>query len=166
MSINIRTAVIADAKAISALIVPLVVKYICPTWQPAVRHILLDSMSEQKIAGYLAGNYFYLLALNADQEIVGVASMRDYSHLYHLFVADSYQGQGLARQLWQALLVEALRQGNSGRFTVNSALHAEHIYLRFGFKRTEGVRNRDGMVDIPMLLELPAPASHLDCAEI
>lgn len=156
MSITIRTAVIADAKAISALIVPLVVKYIAPTWQPAVRSILLDSMSEQKIESYLSANYVYLVAVDPDNAIVAVAGMRDSSHLYHLFVADSYQGQGLARQLWQALLVEALRQGNSGRFTVNSALHAEHIYLRFGFKRTEGVRNRDGMVDIPMLLELPA----------
>lgn len=165
MNFNISSAGIADAKAISALILPLVVKYICPTWQPAVRHILLDSMSEQKIASYLAGNYFYLVARNAKQEIVAVAGIRDYAHLYHLFVADDYQGQGLSRQLWQALLVESLRQGNRGRFTVNSALHAEHIYTRFGFKRTEGVRDRDGMVDIPMLLELAAPVSHLDCAE-
>jgi GNAT superfamily N-acetyltransferase len=166
MSITIRTAEIADAKAISALIVPLVVKYIAPTWQPGVRSILLDSMSEQKIESYLSANYVYLVAVDPDDAIVAVAGMRDDSHLYHLFVADSYQGQGLARQLWLALQKIALHNGNQGRFTVNSALHAEHIYLRFGFKRTEGVRNRDGMVDIPMLLELPAPASYSDCAEI
>ena len=73
MSINIRTAVIADAKAISTLIVPLVVKYICPTWQPAVRHILLDSMSEQKIESYVSANYVYLVAVDQDDVIVAVA---------------------------------------------------------------------------------------------
>ncbi|MFA0492056.1 GNAT family N-acetyltransferase [Vibrio splendidus] len=39
-------------------------------------------------------------------------------------------------------------------FTVNSAVNAESVYSRFGFKRTEGIRNRQGMIDIPMLLDL------------
>ena len=39
-------------------------------------------------------------------------------------------------------------------FTVNSAVNAEHVYLNFGFKRINGVRNRGGMVDIPMKLTL------------
>ncbi|WP_372771419.1 GNAT family N-acetyltransferase [Pseudoalteromonas sp.] len=44
------------------------------------------------------------------------------------------------------------RLSNGSNFTVNSAVNAEIVYLRFGFKRIDGVRNREGMVDIPMAL--------------
>ncbi len=86
-------------------------------------------------------------------EIIGVAGIRDSSHLFHLFVSDNYQGQGLSRKLWERIKSEALTNGNSGRFTVNSAINSESIYLSFGFIRTGEIRNRDGMIDIPMELE-------------
>ncbi|MEZ9074090.1 GNAT family N-acetyltransferase, partial [Vibrio splendidus] len=90
----------------------------------------------------------------ANDEVVGVAGVRDNSHLYHLFVDDNFQGNGLSRQLWEAVKEESIKNGNSGIFTVNSAVNAESVYSRFGFKRTEGIRNRQGMIDIPMLLDL------------
>jgi len=46
-----------------------------------------------------------------------------------------------------------MRSGNPRRFTVNSAVNAENIYLSFRFIRTDGIRNRDGMIDISMVLE-------------
>ncbi|EKO3629323.1 GNAT family N-acetyltransferase, partial [Vibrio metschnikovii] len=57
------------------------------------------------------------------------------------------------RKLWETIKEEAIKNGNRGDFTVNSAVNAENVYLRFGFKRTEGIRNRQGMVDIPMMFE-------------
>jgi N-acetylglutamate synthase-like GNAT family acetyltransferase len=153
MSINIRKAVTSDAKSISELILPLAEKYVCPTCDSSVHSVLLGSMSEDNIETYLSTNYSYVVAVNSNDEVVGVAGVRDYSHLYHLFVDDNNQGKGLSRQLWEAVKEESLINGNSGHFTVNSAINAESVYLRFGFKRIEGVRNRQGMVDIPMVLE-------------
>ncbi|MCE9678675.1 GNAT family N-acetyltransferase [Shewanella sp. AS1] len=153
MSINIRKAVISDAKAISVLILRLTKKYVCPTCDLSVHSVLLDSMSEENIKTYLSANYFYAVAVNMNDDIVGVAGIRDYSHLYHLFVDEGSQGKGLSRQLWEVVKDESLKNGNSGHFTVNSAVNAESVYLSFGFNRTEGIRNRDGVVDIPMALD-------------
>ncbi|MDW6092595.1 GNAT family N-acetyltransferase [Vibrio rhizosphaerae] len=154
MDIKIRSALMSDAQAISELIVPLTDKYVCPTFDASARHLLLGSMSVANIETYLSGNYFYVVAVNPSDTVVGVAGIRDFSHLYHLFVADHYQGQGLSRQLWDVVKQASFNHGNHGYFTVNSAVNAEHVYLRFGFKRVEGVRNRNGILDIPMVLEL------------
>ncbi|MEZ9015902.1 GNAT family N-acetyltransferase [Vibrio lentus] len=154
MSVNIRSAEISDSKAISELILPLAKKYVCPTCDASVHDILLNSMSEENVGKYLSTNYNYVIAVTANDEVVGVAGVRDNSHLYHLFVDDNFQGNGLSRQLWEAVKEESIRNGNSGIFTVNSAVNAESVYSRFGFKRTEGIRNRQGMIDIPMLLDL------------
>ncbi|MDH5929250.1 GNAT family N-acetyltransferase [Vibrio lentus] len=154
MSVNIRSAEISDSKAISELILPLAKKYVCPTCDASVHDILLNSMSEENVGKYLSTNYNYVIAVTANDEVVGVAGVRDNSHLYHLFVDDNVQGNGLSRQLWEAVKEESIRNGNSGIFTVNSAVNAESVYSRFGFKRTEGIRNRQGMIDIPMLLDL------------
>lgn len=153
MNINIRHADIEDAKAISDLVVAMTDKYVCPTCDPAVRDMLLGSMSTERIEQYLSEGYLYVVALDCAEKVVGVAGIRDYSHLFHLFVDDENQGKGLSRKLWDKVKEAALRNGNCGRFTVNSALNAESVYLRFGFKRIDGIRNRNGMVDIPMILD-------------
>ncbi|KJY93633.1 GCN5 family acetyltransferase [Vibrio neptunius] len=153
MSITFRNAKICDAKAISELILPLAKKYVCPTCDPSVQGVLLKSMSEEKVEHYLSTNYHYVVAVTANDEVIGVAGIRDNSHLYHLFVNDRFQGHGLSRQLWEVVKENALNNGNKGIFTVNSAINAECVYLRFGFKRTKGIRNRQGMIDIPMMLE-------------
>lgn len=110
-------------------------------------------MSEESIGKYLSTNYDYVVAVSTSNEVVGVAGVRDRTHLYHLFVDDNFQGNGLSRKLWEIAKEEAITKGNNGKFTVNSAVNSEGVYLRFGFKRTEGIRNRQGMVDIPMVLE-------------
>lgn len=80
--------------------------------------------------------------------------MREETHLYHLFVSDEYQGQGLSRKLWETAMSDVKTRVEVTSFTVNSAVNAEHVYLSFGFKRINDVRSRGGMVDIPMELTL------------
>ncbi|OLQ90300.1 GNAT family N-acetyltransferase [Vibrio panuliri] len=152
MCVTIRRATIDDAKQISELIVPLTKKYVCPTWEQDAHHVVLESMSAENVASYIANDYYYLIAEDEHQSVIGVACMRDFSHLYHLFVAEKHQGKGVSRLLWQRLKSVSLKQGNQGRFTVNAAINSEQVYAKFGFKRTQGVRKRRGMVDVPMEL--------------
>ncbi|GEM74950.1 GNAT family N-acetyltransferase [Vibrio sagamiensis] len=154
MSITIRKAELTDIKAISELLTHLTKKYVCPTCEPSVHQVLLQSMSEESVHSYLTGNYFYMVAVSPKNNVVGVAGIRGYQHLFHLFIDDKYQGKGLSRTLWQAVKEVSLQNGNSGFFTTNSALNAENVYLKFGFKRVAGIRNREGMIDIPMSLEI------------
>lgn len=151
---DIRKATPEDASRISELLQSLAKKFILPTCEPQVHAHLLASMSEQAIQQNLQDGFLYLVIDGPDQQLIATAGLRDRSHLYHLFVHENFGKQGIARQLWQAILHETLTSEHNGEFTVNSALHAEGLYRKLGFARTEGIRHRHGMVDIPMKLTI------------
>jgi N-acetylglutamate synthase-like GNAT family acetyltransferase len=148
-----RAAKTADIPVISELIKTLVINYILPTCSAEGGQILLKSMSEQSITNYFELGYQYTVAL-CDDQIVAVIGIKNNHHLYHLFVAQSHQGLGLSNLLWQQAKKQAIAQGNPGFFTVNSALNAADLYRKWGFIDTDEVRERSGIRDIPMLLEL------------
>ena len=99
--LHIRPAEPSDAAAISELVSALVTKFIAPDCSPSGAVILLNSMTTEAIAGYISqANFDYQLA-TLEGELVAVVATRDNSHLYHLFVAEAYQGRGYATLLWQ-----------------------------------------------------------------
>lgn len=149
----IRTASAGDADAISRLIVPLVEKYIVWPFEPEDGSRLLDKMTAEAVTGYIAEGYRYHVAEQGG-EIVGVAATRDNAHLYHLFVADSAQRQGLATALWETARDACLATGNPGEFTVNASRYAEGFYRQLGFERVRERRD-DGVAYIEMRLECP-----------
>ncbi|GAB6260096.1 GNAT family N-acetyltransferase [Photobacterium sp. R1] len=151
---SIRIADLSDAKAISELIQPTLRQHVLPTVAPQVHEMLLNTMSAQSITNYLNQGYRYHVAEQVSGEIIGVVGMKENSHLYHLFVRDDHHGKGLSRQLWETAKNACLQHGNPGQFTVNSALNAERVYQAFGFQRVDGIRDRDGMLDVPMVLNL------------
>jgi GNAT superfamily N-acetyltransferase len=84
---------------------------------------------------------------------VGVAGIRDTTHVYHLFVAEAFHRQGLATSLWEIAKAAALAAGNPGRFTVYSSLHAVPVYERFGFRATGPEVHKHGVAFVPMELD-------------
>ncbi|QUJ66505.1 GNAT family N-acetyltransferase [Photobacterium sp. GJ3] len=150
---KIRQAEVKDATPISALILPALTQHVLPTIAPEARDMLQGTMTADCIKTYLQTGHRYHVAESAQGELVGVIGMRDNVHLLHLFIHDAHHGMGISRQLWETAKAECLRHGNQGKFTVNAALNAEKVYLAFGFQRVEGIRNRNGMLDIPMVLE-------------
>lgn len=147
---QIRVAASADHPAISALLLPLVEKFIVPDCSAEGTALLLGSMQPQAILSYLHGDYRYWLAEDAEG-LAGVIAVKGHNHLYHLFVAERAQGQGLARTLWTHLLAECQEQDE---FTVNASLHALPMYQHWGFVAEQGPRERMGIVDVPMRLVL------------
>jgi GNAT superfamily N-acetyltransferase len=148
--LSFRPGHLADAAAIAALIQQLAPAFLStpdgdgaePFWA---------SVSAQAEAGYLASaRYCYLTAWQAEQ-LVGLISLRDCSHLAHLFVAPALQRQGLATQLWQLALTHAAERGHHGPFTVNSSLSAVPVYRRFGFVETGAIQQQHGVTFQPML---------------
>jgi predicted GNAT family N-acyltransferase len=79
-------------------------------------------------------------------------AMRDNRHLYHLFIAPRFQGQGLARTLWNTVRLAALASGNPGHFTVNASLTAVPVYERFGFVANGEKVETHGIAFLPMKL--------------
>lgn len=148
----IRLARLADASRISALVRGLAEQYIAHEFSEEAARRLLDSMDEPAIGAYLASGYRYHVA-EAAGELAGVVAVRDNRHLYHLFVAERFQGKGLARALWQTAKAASIEAGNPGVFTVNSSRFAVGLYETFGFVGHGEVVDESGVVHIPMKLE-------------
>jgi len=149
--LEIRTATAADAGEISALITSLSEKYIAHEFSPGGRAHLLESMSPERIASYLRDGFRYHVAQD-DARIVGVAGMAEGAHLYHLFVAESHQGRGLARELWRTAMAACIESHAPYEFTVNSSLYARSFYERLGFVAVGEPRDTQGVVSVPMRL--------------
>lgn len=145
MDIEIRRADPDDAPAVSRLIRSLAHHFLLsPDGQGAER--FMASTSAAELYALMASPQFHYLTAWQGEALVGVAGMRDHTHLFHLFVAPEVQGQGLARRLWDGLLREAQAAGKGQRITVNSSPVAVPVYERLGFRqegteiRTDGIR--------------------------
>jgi predicted N-acetyltransferase YhbS len=149
---KIRVALPADSKGISELISGLSAKFITGGFSSTGRAHLLDTMTPQAIEKSIQSGYQYHVA-EMDGSLVGVVAVKDNKHLYHLFVAEEYQRQGIAKKLWQLAMKECLNNGNTGEFTVNSSEYARDVYTRLGFVARPGAQIKNGVVFFPMSLQ-------------
>jgi GNAT superfamily N-acetyltransferase len=144
----IRPAAIEDAAAISRLVSSLTTHYIAgDCTEQGLAHVLA-SMSPDAIGGYMQAGYRYWVA-ESPGLLAGVLGIRDHAHVYHLFVAEACQRQGIARALWQVGRDACLEAGNPGELTVNASSWARPVYERFGFV-AEGTLARNGVTAVRM----------------
>lgn len=149
---EIREATREDCAMISRLITTLSRETIARDFTPAARESLLNTMTKEAIERYFEAGHDYHIALSGGQ-LLGVVATRDDSHLFHLFVEASYQGQGLARQLWELALARCQSRSGTERFTVNASLDSVEIYRRFGFVGSELAVGERGVSYVPMVWE-------------
>lgn len=149
--ITIRVANRLDAEAISQLILPVADSQIASDFASEGRDELLSGMTPKAVAGYMEQGYRYHLAFD-DQSLCGVIGMRGYSHVYHLFVANDMQHQGIGRRLWERASAASLSDVRLTEFTVYSSRIAEPFYHSVGFRRTGDAKTRKGVTAIPMRL--------------
>ncbi len=150
-AIAIREANPGDIPNISRLISDLATRYIAHEFSPEGAQQLLASLEERAIEGYFQLGYRYHVA-EAEGAMAGVVGTRDNRHLYHLFVADEYQGRGLATQLWRVAREACLAAGGTREFTVNSSRFAAGFYEKLGFAREADFQEHGGVVSVPMKL--------------
>lgn len=151
LMITIREANRLDAQAISDLMVPVAASHIAADFPPEGRKELLGGMSSEAVGKNLQQGYRYYVAHDGKQ-LCGVIGMRGYSHVYHLFVTDDLQGQGVGRQLWEQASRASLAEVRLTEFTVYSSSFAEAFYQRMGFRRSGDAKTRKGVTAIPMRL--------------
>ena len=148
---RIRAALLTDSENISELVSGLSAKFITGEFSSAGRAHLLSTMTPQAIEKFIQSGYRYHVA-EMDDKLVGVVAVKDNKHLYHLFVAEEYQRQGIAKKLWQLAMEECLNNENTGEFTVNSSEYAQKVYERLGFVARPGPRVKNGVIFFPMSL--------------
>jgi len=152
--VGIRRAHVVDAPLISTLILN-VAHYFSSGASGEVASWFLNSITPQAIEGYIRDAKYNYLVAHSDGVLVGVISVRDTSHVHHLFVAPETHRQGVAAQLWTRAMADALNAGNTDGFFVRSSEYAVPVYSRFGFRVAGARSEKDGIVFVPMRLELP-----------
>ncbi len=147
----IRPANPSDCDAISALIRS-VAHYFTVHPEGVGAEQFLQTIEPASIQGYVtAPNIDYWVGMKAER-LVGVAAVRDNTHLLHLFVDAAFQGQGAGRELWRHAKAAAMAAGNQTGFTVNSTPYAVPVYQTFGFHATGERMVMHGVAFVPMAL--------------
>ncbi|HEY8328273.1 MAG TPA: GNAT family N-acetyltransferase [Rhodanobacter sp.] len=156
MGIRYRLAGPQDAIAIGVLARRVTRRWILPKQPASAAPPLLLGMSARVIREkILAGQRFHL-AWRDDGRLVGVAAMRENSHLFQFFVTTRMHGHGIARRLWQRTMRDAVRHAGTHRFTLNASAMAVPVYLHFGFVPSGPLTiSNTGLVVQPMHLDLP-----------
>jgi GNAT superfamily N-acetyltransferase len=155
---DFRAGLPADAEAIAGLIASFQSEL---TDDPsgAGAEEFLASVSLQAEREYLASErYRYLVAYSGSQ-LTGFIAIRDGSHLFHLFVERSHQGQGIGRRLWERALRQLCVPDSDGGLTVNSSLSAVPVYQAFGFVPTGAVQSVRGISFLPMRRPASTPGA-------
>lgn len=127
-----RLASIDDAPAVSRLVRRVMRRWVIPE-QPAIAVVVLEeSASTTVIRQKIGSDQRFHLAF-VDGALVGVAAVRNDSHIFQLFVGTRHQGQGIARKLWERVRRDCMRRAGTRVFTLNAAPGAISIYLHMGF---------------------------------
>ena len=144
-----RPAVASDAENISRLIHSQLHHRMPEPAGPAPDSFL-QRFSPRALEECISGDRDRYLVALAEEQIVGVLGIREKQHLVHLFVAESYQRQGIARRLWEQAKAELLAVEPEVDMFVRSSMYAVPVYLRFGFE-VSGPRVDDvGVTWVPM----------------
>lgn len=153
-NIWIRKAVPEDAEAISRLIHSLADYFLADPADPESA-LFFETITPEAILDHISGGDFRYFIAETGVKLVGAIGVRDESHLYHLFVSREHQKRGLASKLWGGAKKDALARSNPGCFTVNSSPYAVPVYEKFGFMATGPEIRKNGLIYIPMVMDIP-----------
>jgi ribosomal protein S18 acetylase RimI-like enzyme len=148
-SMRIRPIEDDDVPAVARLLKVLSREFIVHESTPEGAATFLRENDADAIRRYIGSGQVYHVA-ESDGQIAGFISIRDRSHLFHLFVGVNWQGKGVARALWTVARQAAISAGGSGSFTVNSSNFAVPLYEAMGFVRTAPMQCVKGLYFNPM----------------
>lgn len=84
------------------------------------------------------------------ETLVGIAAMRNESHICLVFVDKSYHRKGIASRLLE-MMIENRKQAGIERITLNSSPYGAPFYRAIGFVDTDVEQTQDGIRFIPMI---------------
>ncbi len=153
-SIDYRPMRPADTEAVSRLILAAFEEFIADEYTDEGRREFARFVEPAALTARTTEGHLFLLA-EAEGRLAGVIELRNHDHVSLLFVDQSFQHQGVARELLtRALAVARPARPDLERVTVNSSRFGVPVYERLGFRQTGPERTVNGIVFIPMAHEL------------
>lgn len=153
--VTFREAVLDDADAISDLIMDSQRQFCFHEYTPAGQQLMAEVCGRKALKHYLERGDVYYVA-ESEGKIIGVAGIRDNSHLAHNFVDANWHRRGVSRRLWKLASDECLRRGNPGSFDLRASTYAIPVYLSWGFVQTGPTDQEYGITSTPMALDTTA----------
>ncbi len=98
---------------------------------------------------FLSGVYQVAIALDGEQ-IVGMISLRDITHISLLFVDEKYHRRGIGKKLIEFMAAYLSKEERKSRMTVNAAPYAIGFYHKLGFVDLDTEKENDGIRYTPM----------------
>ncbi len=146
-NIMIRPARDSDYPAMASLLHTLATTFIVPGMPLEAAATFLRENDQAALLAYRAAGHVATVA-EVDGVLAGYIAIRPPSHVFHLFVAERWHRQGVARALWK----QARSQAAPGAvFTVNSSPYAVAAYAALGFRCDGAQQCRNGITFQPMV---------------
>ena len=143
-----------ETGAVSALIMESFDEYIGSEYSPEGVKEFRQYVQPDAIGERVGADHAVFVAASEDG-LAGMIEMRENNHVALLFVGTRFQRRGVARALLQHALAGAREaRPDVERFTVNSSRYGVSAYERLGFRQTGPERTVNGIVFIPMALQL------------
>jgi len=149
-TIQIRRAILTDARQISELVSTVTRQHIGPQLSGTGLQVLLRSMDEESVRTRLVDTWPTFCAFR-DATLAGVIVIKPPCHLYQLFVRSNMHGKGFGRSLFEMAEKHVIEAGGYGIRTVNASLNAISVYKRLGFELSGPVMEQDGVRFQPMV---------------
>lgn len=156
-NIIIRRATVSDSHIISQLISNNAQVLLQDDFAEGGLDFFLRTANNQSIKEYMEQGFIYWVA-TIDSKIVGVVAIKDFSHLFHLFVDKDHHKKGIAKKLWDEVFKCSLSESDKKKFTLNSTSYALPVYERWGFVTTDKEQERHGIRFTPMKLDVKVEA--------
>jgi GNAT superfamily N-acetyltransferase len=149
-TIQIRHAILTDARQMSELVSTVTRQHIGPQLSGTGLQVLLRSMDEESVRTRLVDAWPTFCAFR-DATLAGVIVIKPPFHLYQLFVRSDVHGKGIGGSLFEAAEKQVVEDTGGVIRTVNASLNAIQFYARLGFESQGSVMEHDGVSFQPMV---------------
>lgn len=142
---------LGQEKAITDMIWDVFCEFEAPYYSEEGNKIFKEFINSQRLASDIRNNGFKIYCCFEDDVLVGVLALRNLTHISLLFVKKSHHRRGIAKELLNLAAADILRYNpDTKELTVNSSPYAVEIYNRMGFAATDTMREKNGIIYMPM----------------
>ncbi len=155
---NFRNAVLEDLPAMKALYRDTILTVCRKDYTEDQVKIWSSSANKEERWLDMAVNQFVLLA-EIDETLVGFGTLRDHNYIDFFYVHKDFQGMGIAGEILNRLLQEAISHGEK-LLSSDISITAKPFFRKNGFRvvaTQENVRQDQVLINYKMIRYLPGP---------